>query len=146
MQGRQMRASLIFAAAVFAAGASVARAAPGYDAASNFAIHCMGCHRFDGKGSPPEVPSLAADFARLIRTAAGREYVLRVPGVSGSTLTDPETTDVLNWILEAIVPHLQRATVAPFTLEEVAAARRRPLLNVRSERARVLSQTAGRRP
>jgi hypothetical protein len=122
--------------------------APHYDAASNYAIHCMGCHRADGSGSPPEVPSLRADLPWMLRSSAGREYVIRVPGVAGSPLSDGETTAVLNWIAEAFVPRAPSAPLAPFTEQEVAAARHRPLLDVRAERTRLLTErrTARRLP
>jgi mono/diheme cytochrome c family protein len=127
----------VLAALILAA--PVSQAAPRYDAGSNFAIHCMGCHRADGRGSPPEVPSLVQDLPWMLRISAGREYVIRVPGVAGSSLTDPETTAILNWILEMIVPRSDGAPIARFTDTEVTAARHRPLLDVRAERARLFA-------
>jgi hypothetical protein len=136
------------AASLLAASASLSGPPPRYDAASNYAIHCMGCHRADGRGSPPEVPSLAADLEWMLRSRAGREYVIRVPGVSGSPLTDRETTAVLNWILETIVPRSGSSAIARFTDAEVTASRHRPLLDVRAERERMfaLRSRAAQRP
>lgn len=146
MRGRSIFSNSIAALAVGLA--CPAHAAPRYDAASNYAIHCMGCHRADGRGSPPEVPSLQADLQWMLRSSAGREYVIRVPGVAGSTLSDGETTAVLNWIADVLVPRMPSAPFAPFTDAEVSAARHRPLLDVRAERNRLMTMRplAQRRP
>jgi mono/diheme cytochrome c family protein len=133
-------ATLAAASAWAAAAALPAQGGNRYDAASNFAIHCMGCHRSDGRGSPPEVPALAPDLQWMLRSKAGREYVLRVPGVAGSSLSDSQTTAVLNWIIATLLPPAQATTITPFTDAEVTASRHRPLLDVRTERARLMAQ------
>ena len=75
----------------------------------------------------------------LSRTPQGRYYVLRVPGVTQSTLDPARLAEVLNWTIRAFDDGAQLAQVPPFTAAEVAAARERPLLEVSATRERVLS-------
>ena len=49
-----------------------------------FLQFCVGCHQYDGSGLPPEVPSLRDDLSYLIGSPAGRDFMLRVPGVIGA--------------------------------------------------------------
>ena len=50
------------------------------------ALH--GLSRRDGRGLEGQVPSMHGTLAMLSRTPEGRYYVLRVPGVTQSTLSD----------------------------------------------------------
>jgi len=106
----------------------------------NYVLFCAGCHRPDGSGVSRKVPSLHATLPLLLRTEGGREYVLRVPGVSNSALTDKGVAQVLNWAVEHFVRPEDRATWAPFTPEAVRAARRLPLPSVRAARREAFTQ------
>jgi mono/diheme cytochrome c family protein len=108
-------------------------------ARQNFMLHCMGCHGEDGRGLPGQVPDLRQDLARLLASRDGRAYVLRVPGVTQSSLDPAQTAEVLNFTIREYAASAAR-TVAPFTAAEVAAARSRPLLEINLTRARALSQ------
>jgi len=107
-------------------------------ARQNYLLHCMGCHTETGVGLPGRVPSLRGTFARLAQDPAGRSYVLRVPGVTQSTLEPERLAEVLNWTIHAFRDGAEPAQVPPFTAAEVAAARERPLLEVSATRKRVL--------
>ena len=108
-------------------------------ARQNYLLHCMGCHTETGVGLPGRVPSLRGTFARLAQDPAGRSYVLRVPGVTQSTLEPERLAEVLNWTIRAFRDGAEPAQVPPFTAAEVAAARERPLLEVSATRERVLN-------
>jgi mono/diheme cytochrome c family protein len=108
-------------------------------ARQNYLLHCMGCHTETGVGLPGRVPSLRGTFARLAQDPAGRSYVLRVPGVTQSTLEPERLAEVLNWTIRAFRDGAEPAQVPTFTAEEVAAARERPLLEVSATRERVLN-------
>ena len=108
-------------------------------ARQNYLLHCMGCHTETGVGLPGRVPSLRGTFARLAQDPDGRSYVLRVPGVTQSTLEPERLAEVLNWTIHAFRDGAEPAQVPPFTAAEVAAARERPLLEVSATRERVLS-------
>lgn len=101
-------------------------------------IHCMGCHGEQGDGFKDQVPSMRGTLARLAAFPEGRSYLLRVPGVSQSSLDAELTAEVLNWTLREFSDAEILHAVAPLTADEVTEARTRPLLEVASARARLL--------
>lgn len=126
----------------------LAAAAPGFAATPyvDYAIHCMGCHRSDGGGAPPDVPSLVADLAVFLRVPGGREYLIRVPGAAGSPLSDADLALVLNWVVGRFAPADIARSFTPYTAAEIAQHRARPLLDIQAERARLralLAETGG---
>ena len=105
---------------------------------SNYMLNCMGCHLRDGSGVAGKVPSVRESLLALSGSAAGRRYLVQVPGASQSPLSDLELAQVLTWMAR----NLSAQTVPPdftdFTAAEVAAYRRSPLVNVRQTRARLV--------
>lgn len=107
---------------------------------TDYILHCQGCHGANGEGSAGGAPPFRGHVARLAATRMGREYLLRVPGVQFSELDDARLAAVLNWILDRFEESADRGSeVRPFSAEEVARLRGRPLLSVAEERARVLA-------
>jgi len=107
-------------------------------ARQNYMIHCMGCHGEQGDGFKDQVPSMRGTLARLATIPEGRSFLLRVPGVSRSSLDAEQTAEVLNWTLREFSDAAALQSVLPFTADEVTEARTRPLLEVSSARARLL--------
>src|SRR5262249_386261 len=107
----------------------------------DYTLFCMGCHGAGARGVPGKVPPLAGALSRFMRTPAGRDYVLRVPGAANSALSDVQLTGVLNW-LAARDAEAGEAHVAPFTVAEVAEARRTPLADVQAARRDVIRALA----
>jgi mono/diheme cytochrome c family protein len=105
---------------------------------ANYMLNCMGCHLPDGSGAAGKVPSVRESLVKLSSSAAGRRYLVQVPGASQSPLSDLELAQVLTWMAR----NLSTQTVPPdftdFTAAEVAAYRRSPLVNVRQTRARLV--------
>ena len=66
--------------AAVAGVSAIALASPAQD----YMLHCMGCHGASAEGVPGKVPPLAHTLVQFMRSAAGRSYVLRVPGASNS--------------------------------------------------------------
>ena len=97
------------------------------DAQGRYLLHCRGCHLANGMGLPPEVPTLVGEIGRLVATPVGREYVVRVPGVSQSGLDDEGLAVVLNWILETFNADTLPAENRPYSAGEIAEARRKVL-------------------
>lgn len=85
---------------------------------------------------PPQIPDLRASLPRLLASAAGRDYALRVPGVAMSIAGEQQVLTILNWLLPSLIPG--GARFAPFTLAEVAIARRSPLTDPMPARALLL--------
>ena len=51
-------------------------------------LHCQGCHGPDGSGAPGAVPDFHNQVGKFLLVPGGREYLIRVPGVSQSELND----------------------------------------------------------
>jgi hypothetical protein len=86
------------------------------------------------------VPRLAGFVGHFTRHAEGRDYLLRVPGVVRARLDDSRLAAVLNWVLMSLSRDQVAAGFAPFTSEEVARARRVPLVAPQAIRARLIAE------
>ncbi len=109
-------------------------------AKQNYQLNCMGCHAEDGAGLESQVPSLRGTLSRISSGVVGRDYVLRVPGVTQSTLSSKELAEVLNWAIDAFSDAQDAKEARPFTATEVENARTRPLLEIGPVRAKALSE------
>ena len=107
-------------------------------AKADFAFRCKGCHGFAGEGTPGHVPRLDGFVGRFTHLPEGRDYLMRVPGVARAKLEDIRLAAVLNWMLVTYGAGQVAPGFAPFTAEEVGAARRQPLLNHKGVRARLI--------
>ena len=126
------------------AGAPPARAA---SPAVNYALNCQGCHLADGREIPDLVPALRGSVGRFARVPAGRDYLIRLPNVASTSLSDADTALLLNWVVERFAdpgPDGDEFVFAAFTAEEVAGGRRRPLLDVDGARRAALRQVESR--
>jgi mono/diheme cytochrome c family protein len=115
-------------------------------AQADYMLHCMGCHLADGSGAPGKVPSLRDSLVPLALSAAGRRYVVQVPGVSQSALSDEGVARLLGWMVRNLSTRSVPAEFADFTAAEVAGYRRSPLVNVRETRAQLLAAAAKQPP
>ena len=104
----------------------------------NYLLHCMGCHGEAGRGLEGQVPSMHGTLAMLSRTPEGRYYVLRVPGVTQSTLSDEDLAEVLNWSIRTFSDAAPSKSVPPFSPQEISVARKQPLLDVAASREHAL--------
>lgn len=95
----------------------------------NWMMSCQGCHQPDATGSVNGAPSMAADVARFLSVAGGREYLTRVPGVANAGMPDEQLAELLNWTLATFDREHLPADFSPFTKEEIAAGRVRPLVS-----------------
>ncbi len=110
--------------------------------AQDYMLHCMGCHGTEAQGVPGKVPPLANVLTRFMRTAEGRDYVLRVPGAANSALSDDQLAAVLNWLAVTFDDGATERSPAPFTREEVARLRHTPLVSVLATRTAVVRNLA----
>jgi hypothetical protein len=88
------------------------------------------------------VPSLRGTLSRISKGELGRDYVLRVPGVTQSSLSPAELAEVLNWAITEFSDAGTAQEVRPFTATEVESARSRPLLEIGTTRAKVLKEAS----
>jgi len=123
---------------IIALGARAAQASPAQD----YTLNCMGCHGATAQGIPGKVPPLANALRRFMRTPAGRNYVLRVPGAANSALSDTQLAAVLNWLAITFDQDATSNAPAPFTSAEVARLRHVPLTSVLATRSAVVRELA----
>jgi cytochrome c553 len=97
------------------------------DVRANYLLACRGCHLADGSGVPPEVPSLRNTLGPLAAHADGRSYLVRVPAVLQSRLSDEKLAQVLNWVLTEFNAETLPVDFRPLTTAEVTAARKQVL-------------------
>lgn len=95
--------------------------------AFSYLLHCSGCHIEDGSGDPPEVPDLRKNLATLLKSATGRGYMLRVPGVTDTPITPQEMADLMNWLITEFYPELEDYRL--ISAEEVIRGRATRLAN-----------------
>jgi hypothetical protein len=110
--------------------------------AQDYMLFCMGCHGVQAEGVPGKVPPLAHSLGLFMRTATGRNYLLRVPGASNSALSDAQLAAVLNWLAQQYNSEELSADVPMFTAAEVTAVRRAPLVSVLATRREVVRDLA----
>jgi cytochrome c553 len=110
----------------------------------NWTLNCQGCHRPDGTGSSATTPSVAGTVSRFLSVQRGREYLVRVPGVATSPLTDADLAELLNWMLWRFDSGHLPADFAIFSAEEVGGLRKRPLrLEASQMRTELLAEAGG---
>ena len=113
------RFSTLFLAAAGAAATALAATAAHASPQQDYVLYCMGCHGPQAEGVPGKVPPLAHALGRYMRSPAGRNYVLRVPGAANSVLSDAQLAAVLNWLAQTFDADELSDGVPLFTTEEV---------------------------
>jgi mono/diheme cytochrome c family protein len=129
---------LLLAAAATSFYIAAAHASP----EQNYMLYCMGCHGPQAEGVPGKVPPLAHALGRYMRSAAGRNYILRVPGAANSVLSDEELAAVLNWVAQTYDAQALSSDVPLFTAMEVSSLRHVPLTSVLATRSAVVRELA----
>src|SRR5262249_30483106 len=104
-----------------------------------YMLNCWGCHRAQGEGIPGTAPSLrgAADF---LKVPGGRQYLIEVPGVSQSVLSNPQVADVMNWILHSFSKDRMPSDFKPYTAEEVKQYRSVKMLSLTDKRKALIDE------
>lgn len=108
----------------------------------NYMMHCQGCHLADAAGSPGLVPRMKDFVGHFLRTADGREFLVRVPGVAGAPLPDDELTDLLNWMLVTFSREQLPPDFTPYSVAEVALLRTDQETDPEARRAEILRRIA----
>ncbi len=104
-----------------------------------YMLNCWGCHRPDGEGIPGTAPPLkgAVDF---LRVPGGREYLISVPGVALSPLSNQQAAEVMNWILKSFSKDRVPAGFKPYTAVEIAKVRTTHMLDIKKARAELVTE------
>ena len=104
----------------------------------NYILHCQGCHLPDGSATPGKIPGLVG-VGQFLAVDGGREFLVQVPGVSLSTISDDELAALVNWMLYRFSPDELPADFEPYTADEVGRYRQNPLVEVETVRAEILA-------
>ncbi|MEH3048147.1 c-type cytochrome [Sphingomonas adhaesiva] len=108
-------------------------------ARSDYIEHCGGCHGADGRSAPARVPELRDRVGYFMCNADTRAYLVRLPNVAHSRITDnQQLADLVNFVVFGLGGASTPAQARPFTAAEVAQDRHAALSSVslREERAR----------
>jgi mono/diheme cytochrome c family protein len=130
------RAIAILIAALSFAGTALAGGSP----AELYTLNCWGCHKPRAEGIPGTVPRLANSMGYFLNVPGGREYLVEVPGVAASSLSDAEIAEVLNWLLLTFNKAETPAGFKPYTAAEVAKYRPHQLIEITETRDRLVKQ------
>jgi hypothetical protein len=124
----------LLAAALLVSVAQCAFADPHTD----YLLYCRGCHLANGEGVPPDVPTLH-ELGRLVVSEEGRDYIIRVPGVSQTAMDDEQLAAVLNWILTEFNADDLPDEFRPYSAVEVGEARQKVLADPLKARAALIA-------
>lgn len=123
---------------------TVANAAWCYEPAVNYQLHCMGCHLADGSGQPGRVPSMRRSLVLLSASPQGRDFLVRVPGVAQSPLSNEDTAALLNWMVRNLSDLKAPPGFADYSAAEVQSLRSRPLVRVSALRDRLMKAASAK--
>ncbi|WP_323992978.1 hypothetical protein [Nguyenibacter sp. L1] len=94
---------------------------------AHYLIGCGGCHGIQGRSGRQAVPDLAGQVGYFLCTPQGRDYLLRLPNVAFANLPAPDLARMMNFVVFTFGGTSVPAHTRPYTADEVAAARARPL-------------------
>ncbi|AEQ52939.1 c-type cytochrome [Pelagibacterium halotolerans] len=110
---------------------------------TNYVLRCAGCHGMEGAGAPA---AGIFDFNGMVGAFAGidegRTYLMHVPGVAGSGLSDAEIAAVMNYVMETWAGASLPEPYEPFTEAEVTQRRAIPIPDVVENRRDVAALLA----
>lgn len=100
-------------------------------AQSDYVEHCGGCHGIQGDASPADLPSLRGRVGWFMCDPKARSYLLRLPNVARSRITDnDQLADLLNFMVFGLGGASTPKAAKPFTGAEVARERQSPFTSV----------------
>jgi hypothetical protein len=149
-----MKAAVVFA---FLVAPSIAQAASTLPelrglpeltvAQSDYVEHCSGCHGMQGNSAPAQIPVLRDRVGYFMCTREGREYLIRLPNVAYSAISDnQELADMMNFVVFGLGGNSAPRGARPFTAREVAQLRKEALAtqSLIAIRAEVVGNMVGR--
>jgi mono/diheme cytochrome c family protein len=113
-------------------------------ARAHYVLHCAGCHGFDGSGAQAgQVPDMRR-LGQFLRVPGGREFIVSVPGVTGSGLSDEQIAEVTNWLLNGMARGSVPEGTPPYTAAEVRRARSMAPSDVAAARRQLVLEARAR--
>ncbi|MBW8708885.1 MAG: hypothetical protein JF627_06415 [Alphaproteobacteria bacterium] len=99
-----------------------------------------------GNSAPAEIPVLRDRVGYFLCTRQGRDYLIRLPNVAYSAITDnQELADMMNFVVFGLGGNSAPKGAKPFTAPEVARLRRKALAtqSLIAARADVVAKLGG---
>lgn len=107
----------------------------------NYVLRCLGCHLHDGTGLPAAgIPDFVGKVGVFGGSEDGRRYLLHVPGVINSGLSEQETAALLNYIMDTYAGASMPEVFVPFTAEEVGTLKAQNVGNVVAYRRKIAAE------
>ncbi|MEY8830131.1 cytochrome c [Sedimentitalea sp. XS_ASV28] len=104
---------------------------------ANYLLYCSGCHRQDGAGAiEGGIPAFQDSVGYIAGIETGRTYIMHVPGVISTNMSDADVAGVLNYILD----RWGEEGGADFSAEEVTRRRALPVADVVVYRRQVVKE------
>ncbi|GAB3626470.1 Cytochrome c-552 [Pandoraea terrae] len=140
MKAHHRRLLAVALALGVAAPAAFGQAVDAARASRNYVLNCMGCHGANSAGVPGKIPPMQHALGYFMYLPAGREFAVRVPGSSNSSLDDAQLAEVLNWLLQTFNRDELPPDFKPYTAQEVSRLRRPAYGDVKTQRSQVIEQ------
>ena len=77
-------------------------------------------------------------LGRFLQQPGGREFIVQVPGVMNSPLSDREIADLMNWLLPQVSAPTLPAPLEPYEASEIARLRASRPVDVPAQRQRLI--------
>ncbi|WP_226017984.1 cytochrome C [Novosphingobium sp. FKTRR1] len=116
-------------------------------ARADYVENCAGCHGLHGSTVPAKLPELAGRVGWFMCTPEARAYLIRLPNVANSRITDnAQLADMMNYVIFELGKGSVKPGTPPFTAEEVAYERKFALSDrsLSDERLRLAKQVVQR--
>ncbi len=133
--------ALTCAGAAQAAGEAPHLAPNGQTPHMNFLHYCAGCHLPDGSGKPSKgIPNMQGVLGQFLRVEGGREFIIKVPGVSHTPLGDSDVAALMNWLLDGIARPSTPPNTPPYTAAEVTRLRSARMVDIPATRKEIVER------
>jgi mono/diheme cytochrome c family protein len=110
-------------------------------AAIDYMQHCSGCHGMDGAGSPSHgVPDFRGQIGHLPRLPEGRAFLMQVPGLLNSGLSDERRAAVTTWLILRFAGASLPPEFQPYTADEARRYRETRPADITAVRRRVYAE------
>jgi cytochrome c553 len=110
------------------------------ESASNlYLLNCWGCHGSHGEGIKGTAPSLIG-LGDFLKASGGRAYIVEVPGVALSALSDAQIATVMNWVLDTMSKNNLPRDFVPYSADEVHRYRAVRLAELSQTRRALIDQ------
>ena len=107
----------------------------------NYLHYCAGCHLDDGSGKPSHgIPNMRGVLGQFLRVDGGREFIIKVPGVSHTPLADGDVAALMNWLLDGIAQPSTPPGTPPYTAAEVTRLRSERMVDIPGTRKEIVER------